>query len=114
MIALTTATFTKSAVINTPKALYKYLLRRVQLLPTEDAQKYYQHMVRQGFNQHADEIEQDRIQQIIQQAVKDSDWVMKKYKITNTEAQLKPRRNTSGEPRQNWSNSAYCSLIYLV
>ena len=101
MIAVTSAAFTKSAVINTPKALYKYLLRRCQLLPTEDAQNYYQHMVRQGFNQHADEIESDRIQQIIQQAVKDSDWVMKKYKITNTDAQLKPRQNTPGESGRN-------------
>jgi hypothetical protein len=50
-------------------------------------------MVRQGFNQHSDESDEERVQMIIQQAVKDSDWIMKKYKITNTEYVFKAKSN---------------------
>ena len=35
-----------SVVVSTPRALYRHLLRRVALLPT-DAQEYYRHRIKQ-------------------------------------------------------------------
>ncbi|ODN01750.1 putative tRNA (uracil-O(2)-)-methyltransferase [Orchesella cincta] len=61
-----------------PKGLYKYLIRQCQKLPHEEISAYYKHHVRQSFNQHADESDPERVDQIINQAVKDIDWVLKK------------------------------------
>jgi hypothetical protein len=35
-------------------------------------------MTQQGFRQHSDETDKERIKQIIAQAEKDSDWILKK------------------------------------
>lgn len=93
MVFLTLGLLSKASSINNSRSLYRFLIRRCQLLPTEETQDYYKHMVRQGFNQHSDESDEERVQMIIQQAVKDSDWIMKKYKITNTEYVFKAKSN---------------------
>lgn len=67
-----------SIVVRSPRALYRYLLKRVALLPT-DAQEYYRHRIKQEFNSHSDESNPERIQQIIERAVRDADWVVQKY-----------------------------------
>jgi len=60
------------------KALYKVLLKKCQLLP-KDAATFYKASVRKEFDQHRDELDQERINQIIERAVKDSDWIVNKY-----------------------------------
>lgn len=64
--------------ITTPLQLYKHLLRCIQKLPPE-AQSYYKHHVKQGYNSHSDEIDQERIEQIIERAQEDAQWILKKY-----------------------------------
>ncbi|XP_076363469.1 LYR motif-containing protein 9-like isoform X2 [Tachypleus tridentatus] len=64
--------------IKLPVHLYRFLLRQCKKLPTE-AQGYYKHLIRQSFNSHSDETEPERIQQIINRAIQDSDWVVSKY-----------------------------------
>jgi len=66
------------SVVKTPLSLYKHLLRCCQQLPAE-AQSYYKHYVKQGYNSHSDEIDQERIQQIIERAEEDAKWVLQKY-----------------------------------
>jgi len=64
--------------ISRPLQLYKHLLRSVQKLPPE-AQAYYKHYVKQGFNSHEDESDPERVKQIIDKAVEDASWVVQKY-----------------------------------
>jgi len=75
-----------------PKSLYKFLFRRCDKLPTKDIQNHYKHSIRQAYGQHADETDSDRIKQIIVQAVKDSDWILKKYNVND--ASKKPSTST--------------------
>lgn len=64
--------------VRTAQQLYKYLWRVCEKLP-KDSQAHYKHFVRQSFNSHADETDPERVEEIIQQALKDADWVLKKY-----------------------------------
>jgi len=61
-----------------PKELYKVLLRKCDLLP-KDAGKFYKQSVRKEFDQHRDELDSERIQQIIERSLRDADWILKKY-----------------------------------
>jgi len=58
--------------------LYKYLMRKCNLLP-KDASKFYKQSVKKEFDQHRDEIDTERVQQMIERAIKDADWILKKY-----------------------------------
>ncbi|KAL0973342.1 hypothetical protein UPYG_G00202210 [Umbra pygmaea] len=69
-------------MVRTPVHLYRYLLRCCKQLPTRAMQKYYQHAIRQSYNSHTDEDDPERIQVIIQRAISDADWILKKYKKT--------------------------------
>lgn len=53
-------------------------MRQVEKLPRQ-SHKHYKHHVRQGFNQHADEIDPERVKQIISRAIEDGKWVVGKY-----------------------------------
>ena len=64
------------------KALYKFLLRECKKLP-KNAQDHYRYHVRQGFEQHAEETDPERIRQIIQRAIEDGKWVIAKYSKKN-------------------------------
>lgn len=68
----------REAALNSPKLLYKFLLRECEKLPT-DAQQFYKHSVKQSFKQHIIEPDQERVQQIMEKAVQDAEWVVKKY-----------------------------------
>ncbi|CAG0891005.1 unnamed protein product, partial [Cyprideis torosa] len=61
----------------TPKGLYKHLLRQIKKLP-EAAQPYYKNHVRQGFLQHSDETDPERVAEIVSQAIKNGEWVVQK------------------------------------
>ncbi|KAK5869047.1 hypothetical protein PBY51_010010 [Eleginops maclovinus] len=63
----------------TPLQLYRHLLRCCRQLPTVAMQNHYRHSIRQGYNSHADEDDPERIQIIVQRAVADADWILKKY-----------------------------------
>lgn len=75
MVNLTRVVFNE---LNSPKALYKDLLRKCDLLP-ESAGKFYKQSVRKEFEQHRDELDKERVNQIIERARKDMDWILKKY-----------------------------------
>jgi len=64
--------------IRTPVLLYRHLLRCIKQLPQE-TQAHYKHHVRQGYSSHSDETDPKRIQQIIDRALQDADWLLKKY-----------------------------------
>ncbi|CAL1537338.1 unnamed protein product [Lymnaea stagnalis] len=66
------------AAFKSPLQLYRYLIRCVKKLPTE-AQPYYRHHLKMGFKSHADESDKERINQIMERAVEDADWVLLKY-----------------------------------
>ncbi|KAL6433147.1 hypothetical protein ACFW04_006415 [Cataglyphis niger] len=68
-----------SSAANTPKQLYKYLLRECEKLP-KHTQQFYKHSVKQSFKQHASESDEERIQQIMERALLDAKWVIQKYK----------------------------------
>jgi len=61
-----------------PKNLYKWLLRSCSALPP-DAAKFYRQSVRKEFEQHREEEEEERVQQIMERAVRDAEWIVKKY-----------------------------------
>ena len=65
-----------SAIKTTPQ-LYKHLLRECKMLPNE-VQDYYKHYWRQQLNSHLDETDPQRIQGIIEQAIKDMQWIRNK------------------------------------
>uniref|UniRef100_A0A452U6V8 LYR motif-containing protein 9 n=2 Tax=Ursus maritimus TaxID=29073 RepID=A0A452U6V8_URSMA len=67
-------------LVRTPLQLYRYLLRCCRQLPTKGVQEHYKHAVRQSFWVHSDEDNPERIQQIIQRAIEDADWIMNKGK----------------------------------
>ena len=62
-----------------PRSLYKFLVRSCNQLPS-DAASFYKVSVRKEFEQHSEEDDPERIQQIMDRAVKDADWILKKYK----------------------------------
>ncbi|KAL7288928.1 LYR motif-containing protein 9-like [Trichogramma pretiosum] len=62
---------------NSPKSLYKYLLRECQKLP-KGADEFYKHSVKQSFKQHVAELDPERIQQIMEKALLDAKWIMQK------------------------------------
>lgn len=62
----------------TPLTLYRFLLKCVRKLP-EETQKHYKHHVKQAYASHCDETDPQRIQQIIDRAIQDAEWLMKKY-----------------------------------
>lgn len=64
--------------IRTPLVLYRHLLRCIRKLPGE-MQNHYKHHVRQSYASHCDETDPKRVQQIIDRAIQDADWLMKKY-----------------------------------
>ncbi|KAL0130856.1 hypothetical protein PUN28_002456 [Cardiocondyla obscurior] len=68
-----------SATVNTPKQLYKYLLRECEKLP-KHTQQFYKYSVKQSFKQHALESDEERVQQIMERALLDAKWVIQKYK----------------------------------
>jgi len=65
-------------LIRNPVQLYRHLLRRIRLLP-DNSKPYYKNYVRQGFNSHKDESDPERVQQIINRAIEDAEWIVKKY-----------------------------------
>lgn len=64
---------------SSPQGLYKYLIRSCNKLP-HDASKYYKESVRKEYEQHCEEDDPERIQQIMERAVKDAEWILNKYK----------------------------------
>lgn len=68
----------RSMKVSTSKGLYKYLLRECQKLP-EDAREFYKHTVKQSFKQHVLESDPVRVKQIMERALEDASWVVKKY-----------------------------------
>lgn len=78
-MVVTSQFFFMNKTINSSRGLYKYLLRACQKLP-QDPADYYKHMVRQGFGQHSEEDDPERLQQIIERSLADADWVLSKYK----------------------------------
>ncbi|XP_005807792.1 LYR motif-containing protein 9 isoform X2 [Xiphophorus maculatus] len=66
-------------LIHTPVQLYRHLLRCCRQLPSAAMQQHYRHAIRQGYNSHSDEDDPERIQMIIQRAVKDAEWILDKY-----------------------------------
>ncbi|XP_020282067.1 LYR motif-containing protein 9-like [Pseudomyrmex gracilis] len=68
-----------SGTVNTPKQLYKYLLRECEKLP-KHTQQFYKHSIKQSFKQHASEPDEERVQQIMERALLDAKWVIQKYK----------------------------------
>ena len=61
-----------------PKSLYKFLLKTCSALPPE-AGKFYKTAVRKEYQQHKDEEDTERIEQIINRAVMDAKWILQKY-----------------------------------
>ncbi|KAF7256746.1 hypothetical protein EG68_06237 [Paragonimus skrjabini miyazakii] len=59
-----------------PLQLYAYLLRKTRELPPH-VQNYYRHHIRQ-FNSHLDEEDPRRISEIINKAVDDMEWLIRK------------------------------------
>ncbi|CAM9959601.1 unnamed protein product [Lampetra fluviatilis] len=65
-------------LVRSPVHLYRYLMRCCRQLPTGGAREHYQHAVRQGFRSHADEVDPERVQQIIARALQDAHWLLDK------------------------------------
>jgi len=61
-----------------PKALYKHLLRVCEKLP-KDSIGFYKASVKREFDTHRDEVDEERIVQIMDRAIKDADWIVEKY-----------------------------------
>jgi len=68
----------QNPTIATTRALYKYLMRQTEKLPA-DAKVFYRSSIRREYQQHEEESDPERIQQIIQQTIKDADWIVNKY-----------------------------------
>lgn len=66
-----------------PTSLYRHLLRECRQLP-DNVQDYYKHYWRQQFNSHSDETDPERIQAIMDQAVKDMEWIRNKVSEVQT------------------------------
>jgi len=61
-----------------PKNLYKHLLRSFDTLPKLEG-KFYKQSVRKEYDQHWDEEDPERIEQIMERAVRDKEWILAKY-----------------------------------
>jgi len=61
------------------KNLFKYLLRTCEKLPKKETTQFYKTVVRKEFEQHTLEDDPERVDQIMQRAVLDADWIVKKY-----------------------------------
>lgn len=72
----------QSSSILTTRALFKYLMRQTEKLPA-DAKLFYRGSIRREYRQHEEESEPERIQQIIQQTIKDAEWIVNKYSKQN-------------------------------
>jgi len=64
--------------ITTTRALYKFLVKETNKLPS-DAKVFYKKSIRHGYEQHIDEKDPERIQQIIDRSIEDANWIVKKY-----------------------------------
>ena len=60
-------------------ALYRHLLRRIRTELPPEARDHYAHAARQGFVAFEDEADPGRIDQIVERAKVDADWIVKKY-----------------------------------
>ncbi|XP_017793136.1 PREDICTED: LYR motif-containing protein 9-like [Habropoda laboriosa] len=79
----------RDSALKSPKQLYKFLLRECERLP-KNAQLFYKHSVKQSFKQHLIEPDKNRVQQIMEKAVQDAEWLLKKYsKAEGTKVQTK-------------------------
>lgn len=74
--------FLKTSSANSPKALFKYLIRECRNLPKGATQEFYRHSIKQSFKQHVDEPDPERVKQIMEKALADAKWVLEKYKQT--------------------------------
>ncbi|XP_024938947.1 LYR motif-containing protein 9 isoform X2 [Cephus cinctus] len=68
----------RTSAIDSPKLLYKFLLRECQKLP-HGAKEFYKHSIKQNFKQHVYEPDPERVKQIIQRALDDAKWIVQKY-----------------------------------
>ena len=66
------------ATVTNPRILYKYLHRQTELLPRLAA-AHYKDSIRRGYGQHTEEDDPDRVKQIIEKAIQDAEWIVKKY-----------------------------------
>lgn len=57
--------------------LYRYLLRRLSVIP-QGPRTHYMHRIKQEFKAYSDETDTVRIQQIMEQSVKDIEWIINK------------------------------------
>ncbi|CAH0556017.1 unnamed protein product [Brassicogethes aeneus] len=73
------AKFSSKPTNNSPKALFKYLIRQCDKLP-KGAKEHYQFMIKQSFKQHVTESDPQRIKQIMERSYEDAEWVLKKVK----------------------------------
>jgi len=64
--------------ITTTRALYKFLVKETDKLP-KDAKVFYKNSIRHGYEQHTDEKDPERIQQIIDRSIEDAQWIVNKY-----------------------------------
>ena len=67
------------STVNNPRILYKYLHRQTELLPDKKAASFYKDSIRRGYGQHTEETDPERIKQIIERAIQDAVWIVKKY-----------------------------------
>ncbi|XP_003699354.1 LYR motif-containing protein 9-like [Megachile rotundata] len=79
----------RHAALSSPKQLYKFLIRECERLP-KDAQQYYKHSIKQSFKQHVIEPDKERVQQIMEKAMHDAEWVINKY--VKTGEQKRPQK----------------------
>ncbi|EIE19516.1 hypothetical protein COCSUDRAFT_83567 [Coccomyxa subellipsoidea C-169] len=63
-------------------ALYRELLRNIRKLP-RNSRQYYRQNVKGGFQNHNDEIDPERLQQLLEGARKDADFILNKYVGSN-------------------------------
>uniref|UniRef100_A0A3B5LAH8 LYR motif-containing protein 9 n=1 Tax=Xiphophorus couchianus TaxID=32473 RepID=A0A3B5LAH8_9TELE len=70
-------------LIHTPMQLYRHLLRCCRQLPSAAMQQHYRHAIRQVSLSRVliDEDDPERIQMIIQRAVKDAEWILDKVRV---------------------------------
>ena len=66
-------------LVKTPIQLYKYLLRTIEKLPSEEIRIYYKDWARNNYRSHSDESDPERVQEIIRCAIDNADMVLKKY-----------------------------------
>ena len=67
------------STVTNPRILYKYLHRQTELLPDKKAASFYKDSIRRGYGQHTEETDPERVKQIIERAIQDAEWIVKKY-----------------------------------